>query len=155
MAPIEHVAQREAVKPEEVAQALRRRLVAFDQVDPDEAVRSCQQALDIGPAMLLHGRGRHPANLGGTAVDRLNRAGLGSLHGHGAASIRPCVTDPGSGATYTRWYGFQEGLDLAEVEVAKKGRAAKDTTVLKPSATDVSDGDTATTPARLRNKAYL
>src|SRR5439155_20133930 len=93
MASIEHVAQRQPVEAEEVAQALCPRLVALDQVDPYEAFRSRQQALDIGPAMLFNARRRNPANLGGTAVDRLNRARLGSLHGHGLASIRRAVPD--------------------------------------------------------------
>ena len=46
-------------------------------------------------------------------------------------------------------------LELAEVTVAKKGRAGDDTTEMKLHATDASGGDGAPKPGRLRNKRYL
>ena len=48
-----------------------------------------------------------------------------------------------------------EVLELAEVTVAKKGRAGDDTTEMKLHATDASGGDGAPKPGRLRNKRYL
>ena len=58
-------------------------------------------------------------------------------------------------APRTRSGTVSEVLELAEVMVAKKGRAGHDTTVMQPSATDASDGDGASEPGRLRNKRYL
>src|SRR5439155_14157092 len=129
--------------------ALCARLVALHHVDPHEAFRSRQQALDIGPAVLFHGRRRNPANLRGTAVCRLNRARLGSLHGHGSAQHTSRRARSQVMVPCTRGGTVSVVLELAEVTVAKKGRAGDDTTEMKLHATDVSGGDGAPKPGRL------